>query len=403
MATHAVRTPLRRLPAVTGWSFLAAGFTARLPQAMTPLGVLLLVSAGSGDYGLGGFALAGYSAGCAIGGPVLGSLADRYGHRAVGVAAAVANVAATAMFVLLAGTHAVVAAAALGFANPQIGALARSRWAWLARGRSDGAGLLATAMAYEGSADEMSFVLGPALAGTLSVVAPWLPLVVAAALSGGGQIVFALHPTALPASRSARGRDREPLPWRTVATLGLVFAGIGIVFGATQTGLAAILGADGQRSLTGPVYAALGASSGVAGLLSTLLPARIPVRTKAIGAAALLAVLTLPLPFCHGPVSLAVALGCAGLAVAPLAIAATELAQRSAPARRVTTVLTVLGTVSVTGIALGAGVAGQLADRFGGSAAFVLPTVAALIAIVGALLTRPWGRRITAPRGRSRR
>lgn len=73
MATTDPRpVPLRRLPAATGWSFLVAGFAARLPQAMTPMGVLLLLaSAASGGYGLGGLALAGYSAGCAIGGPVL--------------------------------------------------------------------------------------------------------------------------------------------------------------------------------------------------------------------------------------------------------------------------------------------------------------------------------------------
>lgn len=39
MATTDPRpVPLRRLPAATGWSFLVAGFAARLPQAMTPMG-----------------------------------------------------------------------------------------------------------------------------------------------------------------------------------------------------------------------------------------------------------------------------------------------------------------------------------------------------------------------------
>ena len=49
-------------------------------------------------------------------------------------------------------------------------------------------------------------------------------------------------------------------------------AAIGLVFGASQTGVAARLDGLGRDGLTGPVYAMMGVGSAVAGLLTTRLP-----------------------------------------------------------------------------------------------------------------------------------
>lgn len=389
------RTPLRRLPATAGWSFLVAGFAARLPQAMVPMGTLLLVASATGSYAAAGLAVAAWSAGCAVGGPAIGALADRYGHRAVGLAAATGNSLAMAAVVALTWADlpqatTLATAAAVGITNPQTGSLARHRWALLARDRSDRRGFVGTAMAYEGAADETSFVLGPVLVGVIAALtAPTVPLLAAAALCLAGQVTFALHRTA-PAGRIT-GQDATPggpLPWRALAPVAVVLAATGTIFGSTQTGLTAVLGEGGDGALTGPVYAALGVTSGVAGLLTTLLPARFRLRGRIVTSAAALAVLLAPLPFASTPVTLA--LGCAlgGLAIAPMMISAYALAERTTPSGRGTTVMTVLATAGTVGVAAGSSVAGRLADTFGGAAALALPSIAALLALTSALATR---------------
>lgn len=390
----ALRTnhPLLRLPAVAGWSFLAAGFAARLPQAMTPIGMLLLVAATTGSYAYAGLAIAAWSVGCAVGGPLLGSCADRYGHRVVGLVAAGGNCAALVGFV---GTAygdgprlAVIAVAALvGATNPQAGSLARHRWAALLASDSRGGETVTAAMAYEGAADETSFVLGPVLAGTLAGIAgPAVPLLVAAAICLVGQLVFALHRTALTAAAPrGAGYVRPPLPWRAIVPLGTVLAAAGLVFGSTQTGLAAVLGEQGHGELTGLVYGALGVSSGAAGLASAVLPARFSLRRRVVLSAAALVVLAAPLPFASSPLSLAGGCALTGLAIAPMMIAGYALGERASPAGRGATVMTLLATAGTVGVALGAALAGQLADGVGAAAALAIPAAAALAALVGGL------------------
>lgn len=392
-----LRTPLRRLPAAAGWSFLVAGFAARLPQAMVPMGMLMLVASAAGSYAAAGLAVAAWSAGCAVGGPVIGILADRYGHRGVGLVAAAAN--SSAMVAVVAVTWAdlpqpavLAAAAAIGITNPQAGSLARHRWALLARERSDRRGFVGTAMAYEGAADETSFVLGPVLVGILAAAtAPTMPLLFAAALCLAGQVTFALHRTAPSGHGRVTTKDNvppPPLPWRAIAPIGVVLAATGMIFGSTQTGLTAVLDEAGAGALTGPVYAALGVTSGIAGLLTTLLPSRFRLRARIVASAAALVVLLAPLPLASTPATLTIGCALGGLAIAPMMISAYALAERGTPSHRGTTVMTVLATAGTVGVAAGATVAGRLADVSGGSTALVVPALAALVALGGAVLTR---------------
>ncbi|WP_328762843.1 hypothetical protein [Streptomyces sp. NBC_00272] len=77
--------------------------------------------------------------GQALGGPVIGRLADRRGHRPVLLAACGANAAAlVALVAAVLGGLPLAArmglAVAAGLTVPQVGPLARARWAHLARG-----------------------------------------------------------------------------------------------------------------------------------------------------------------------------------------------------------------------------------------------------------------------------
>ena len=151
-----------------------------------------------------------------------------------------------------------VLAAVIGLANPQAGAMARTRWAATARKRRDRHSFTATAMAYEGAVDESSFVAGPVLVSTIAALASstiglLLALLVAVVAQGG----FGLHRSALPgrstAPVTADTHPARPLPRLHLAGLLLAMAATGLVFGSSQTGVAARLDGLGHDGLTGPV------------------------------------------------------------------------------------------------------------------------------------------------------
>src|SRR5580693_3647678 len=65
------------------WRFSLAGIIGRMPMAMYGLGTVLLVSAGTGRYGVAGSVSAAASLGGALCAPQLGRLVDRVGQHRV--------------------------------------------------------------------------------------------------------------------------------------------------------------------------------------------------------------------------------------------------------------------------------------------------------------------------------
>ncbi|WP_037890036.1 MFS transporter [Streptomyces sp. NRRL S-87] len=182
-------------------------FLARLPAALCPVGTLLLINQrdGIGDAGT----LAGALwLGQALGGPLIGRLADRHGHRPVLLVSCTANAAVLAGLVaaVLGGlppAARIALACAAGLTVPQIGPLARTRWVRLA---GPDRALVGTALSFDTTLDEASFMVGPALAGLLAVtVHPAAALVLAAALILVFGTLFALHPTAPRGTTAAPG------------------------------------------------------------------------------------------------------------------------------------------------------------------------------------------------------
>ena len=95
---------------------LLAGFAGRLPSAMVPLALLLMVQQSTGSYAVAGIASATLGIAMAVMAPVLGRLADRRSPRVVLLAEAVAYPALLALLaaVVLSGASpvAIVAASA---------------------------------------------------------------------------------------------------------------------------------------------------------------------------------------------------------------------------------------------------------------------------------------------------
>ncbi|WP_425471502.1 MFS transporter [Sinomonas susongensis] len=382
------------LPDLAGAAFLPLGLFARLPLAMLTVGTLTLIAVESKSYALAGMAAGAVGIGSAIGAPILGALADRAGQTRVLLAAAALNTVAVTALVLTAltlgdadgGARAPVVVSALlsGLTTPQVGPFARARWMGLTEGRTLRALELDAALSYEGTADELTFVLGPALVGLLGAgVAPWLPLSAAALLTAISVTAFALHPTA----RAVRPIARHELPpvslreWAIVLVPVAAMIAMGTFFGSTQAALTAFAAEHGSPDLGGLLYAAVGLTSAIAALSVAVWPPAFSLASRWIVCAGCMLVFSLVLFIPDGLPSMTAALLLVGIPVGPIMVTVFGIGGRVAPHGRTGTVMTMLASGIVAGTALGSALGGQLAAGGGSAAAFVAPSAAA-----GALL-----------------
>lgn len=407
------------LPRLAGRSYIPLGLFARVPLAMQTIGVLTMVTAVSHSYAIGGFAAGAVGIGAAVGAPMIGYLADRLGQKRVLLVLAVINALLLLSTVILAytvvpgsgarfadgGTLAVLAAALLvGATSPQVGPLSRVRWMALSKklpGKEQGPAV-DTALSLEGTADEITFVLGPAMVGLLaSLVAPWLPLVIAALMTGVLVSLFALHHTAESVGpRAATGSTvgnagyvtKEKPKWLLVAVPVAGMLAMGTFFGSAQTSLTAFTGVYGSVDQAGLMYAIMGASSAFTALSVAYWPARFRYTWRWVVTAGLLAAgaALLLLPDSLGQMMWVLLL--VGLPVGPLMVSVFSVGSMVAPQQWMGTVMTALSSGIVAGTALGSAVAGSLAQNVGYSAAFVVPIVAAtvlfLLGLVSAVVLR---------------
>ncbi|WP_256939347.1 MFS transporter [Arthrobacter sp. BF1] len=404
---------------MAGTSYIPLGLFARVPLAMLTIGVLTMVTQVSNSYAIGGFAAGAIGLGAAVGAPFVGYLADRLGQKRVLLVAAIVNTLLVGAVVLLAyallpsdgarladGATLVVLFAALlaGSTSPQVGPLSRVRWMALSKKlpAKERGPAVDTALSLEGTADEVTFVLGPALVGLLaSLLAPWLPLVLAAVMTAVLVSLFALHPTVEAvgprmAASSTVGNagyvTKEKPRWLLVAVpvLGMLF--MGTFFGSAQTALTAFTGVHGSVDQAGLMYAIMGSSSAVTALSVAYWPEKFSYVWRWVLSAGLMAAgsAAFLLPTSLGQMAWVLLL--VGLFVGPVMVSIFSVGSKVAPQQWMGTVMTALSSGIVAGTALGSAVSGSLAQSVGYSAAFVVPLAAAsalfLLGLVSALVLR---------------
>jgi MFS family permease len=379
-----------------GRVFVLVGFVARLPPAMLTLGVTLYTAERLGGFGPAGTVVAAMAVGSGVGGPVVGGLADRLGQRIVGIGASVLvtiALAATVLTMAPGRTLLIPMAMAflLGATNPQVTAMARGRWSAMGRPRDDRRVFTSVAMSYEGVAEETTFVLGPVLVGLLQLVHPLAGLVVAGVLGLVLPIIFAVLPNTLGPVGSMASHEPVRVAWLRLVPVGLAVAAVGVVFGATSTGVAASLSAQGQPALAGIVYGGMGVGSAVSGLLTTRLPQSLDQRTRVLVFAGVLALVAPFVAIAPAPWWLMAACFLCGCGLAPVLIGSFAIAESVSPLARIGTVMTALGTCVVAGVAVGSSLAGLLIDHSGPSTALLLPTAAGVAALLAAVLARAQG------------
>jgi MFS family permease len=377
-----------RLPGAAAFS--AASFVFRMPIAIYPLGIVLIISARDGRYGFAGVLSAGYVFGNAVGGPVLSVLIDRYGQRRLIRPAAVVHLAGVVGLIVLLHTGApngwlVVPCVVFGFSYLPVASLVRARWSNLLSGRHE----LATALSIESVIDELIFVAGPLIATLLATqVDADLVLWLAVALVVAGSLWLAsLRATEPPAHPKDDAGHVSAL--RVPGLLLLTFAtvGMGATFASAEVSMVAFCGQHGHRGLSGLVLAAMALGSGLSGLAYGAVEWRSEVLTRLRTQAVVFAVLPVVLLAAGNVALLAVCAFVLGLGIAPALITAFGLIQQIVPARALTEGLTWASTGLNVGYGAGAALVGGVADAHGARAAFLLVIgSAAVFGVLGLVL-----------------
>ncbi|KQY64084.1 MFS transporter [Nocardioides sp. Root140] len=383
----------RRVLATPGaWQFSLSGFVGRLPISMGSLGIVLLISASTGSYGLAGTVASAYLFSNAVFAILQGRLVDRFGqHVVLPVAQTLFTVALSLMIwaVEADASRLVVHALAVvaGGALPQVGACVRARWSHvLPDGRS-----VQTAYALEGVVDEALFVTGPTAVTFLATA--WDPvagLVTAMTCGLAGTLALAAQRRTQPPSRAhhASSGDRPPMPWRTVIPLAVVCVALGVVFGSVEVITVAFSDEHGAKQWAGPLLGLWALGSLVAGLASGAVNWRTPPDARARWGVLALGLTMVPLAFVGSMAVMGGFLLLGGMAIAPTLIATLSATERAVPSSRLTEGMAILHTGLGVGVAPGAALAGLLIDAHGASPAYVVPAAAGLLGAAAAWSAR---------------
>ncbi|GAA2414547.1 MFS transporter [Actinomadura vinacea] len=397
--------PYRELLAVPGARlFVTAGFVGRMSMSMVGLGVVLLVSAVTGSYGIAGAIAATVSVSYAVGSPLSARFADRYGQHRVLVPLVVANAAGTAALILCVQLDLPVwtlfpAAALAGLTQVSLGAWVRARWSYALRERP---ARLHTAFSFETVVDESIFVLGPLIVTALAIgVHPAAGLGAAAAFTLTGCLALAAQrgTEPPPRPRTPEGGRGGVLANPAVRVITPVFLLMGMVFGGIDVSGVAFAEEQGRKGLAGVLLGCYALGSGTAALWYGARHWRGSLERRFGIGLALLAVAMAP-PVLVGDLYLMMAVVFfSGLAISPTIIPGFGLVERFVPGHQLTEGLALVSTSVGIGVAAGASTAGRVVDVHGAETAFLVPLLAALAAAaLGLPGTRALAKNMNFPR-----
>ncbi|MFJ4669764.1 MFS transporter [Kitasatospora purpeofusca] len=401
--------PYRRLFSRPGTvAFTLAGLLARLSMSMTGVSLVVLIAERRGSYALAGTVAAAGLVAVAIGMPLIGRLVDRFGQARVTVPAVLYNLVPLCGLLLCvrlgAPDWALYVCWAAGSAVPNLGGMARARWAHLLRDAPDDRHL---ANSLEQSLDELCFMAGPVLGMVLcTTVAPEAGMLAAGGVGAVGSLLFAAQRRTEPpttdradvtavvtgAGLGSGAADRSPLRVPALRVLALTFLSTGMVFGALDLTTVAYADALGNRPVAGGLLALVAAGSCVAGLVFGTLRPTGPAGTRFLrGVAAMAGLLLLPLAAGLGGAGLAllgVALFAAGTGTAPTMVTGMTLIQELLPLRQLNEAMAIAVSGIMIGISTGSALAGALAEHAGPGAGYWIPAGAAALALLIALAGR---------------
>ena len=390
MSSATYRTLLRAPGAAPFFLTAAVG---RVGIAMTSLGIVWLVHARTGSYATAGLVTGGFAVAEAVAGPQLARLIDRFGQHRVLPPALLAHAAAVAILLTLVAAVTpdwlmTAGGVLVGATIPQLGALSAARWAALLRDeRAEG---LPTAFALESLANEMAYLAGPALISILGASGyPEVGTVLAATLVVAGGLCFAAQRrTAPPASGAAeRHRTDRSLLRPGFAVLVGVNLVIGVFFGAMQISVTAFAVEHKAAATAAVLFTVSSCAALLAGWLYGLRRWRTAPPVQLAVATAGLAVGCLALLVAGSPVELGIGVALTGMAIPPILVLCTLLAQSAVHQAVLTQAFVWLNSASAAGAASAAAATGWAVTTFGAHGGFAVAAtatgVAAMLAVTG--------------------
>jgi len=383
-----------RLPGVVRVAAFAT--IGRLPFAIVPLSIVLLMREEGYHYGQIGAVVGAESLAVGVTAGFVGRLVDRVGRTHV-----ILVTGATTALVLCAGTLAIlsggpvwllVALAALqGATIPPISASMRSLWARLVPEET-----LETAYAFDAIQLELVFVIGPLIAASLATtISPAAGLL----LCAGFYLVAATGFATAPAARAVAPEEHvertragalRSAGMRTLVLVGTITA---ISFGALEVALTAFAEAEGSRAAVGPLVTVWAIGSVIGGLWYGGRSWSSPIEKRFLALMALLALGAAPLPFAPSIGAMGVLLVLTGFALAPLATTEYSLVAKLAPLGTATEAYSWQIVANVMGAAAGSLIAGLLAEEasveWALATAGIACTAGFLLALAGRRSLRP--------------
>jgi predicted MFS family arabinose efflux permease len=307
------------------WRFSAAGVIGRMPMAMFGLGTVLLISAGTGKYGVAGAVSAVGSLGYAFSAPRIARLVDGRGQRRV-------------LLPLL--TVFTIATAAL-------------------------------IVTVESVADELCFVIGPAAVTLLATeVFPAAGVGVAALLCLGGTLWFAAERRTEPvvaraAEPARRSRRVEGAAAPGLVVLAPVYLLLGAMFVSVDLSTVSFAQHSGHKPLAGLILGTYALGSATGGLWYGSRQWRSPLEIR-FAVTLILTVLGVA-TFWAQPnlVTLTCGIYLCGLTIAPTLIAGFSLVEAQAKPGRRTEAMSWLSSGIGVGLAIGSSVVGFILDAHG--------------------------------------
>ncbi|MEU7895893.1 MFS transporter [Nonomuraea sp. NPDC049152] len=391
MSSATYRT-LLHTPGVAAFFLTAAA--GRVGIAMTSLGIIWLVHGQTGSYALAGLVTGGFAVAEALVGPQLARLVDRFGQTRVlppTLLAHAAAVAALLAVVTLGSPNWLIVAGGVGVGAtiPQLGALSAARWSALLRG--DRSADLPTAFALESLSNGLAYLAGPVLVSAVGASGhPGLGTVLAATLVVSGGLAFAAQRRSAPPPASGaaeRHRAGRSLLRPGFAVLVGINLAIGVFFGAMQVSVAAFAVLHGAAGAAAPIYAVSSCSGLLAGWLYGLRRWRVAPRVQLALVAAGAALGCLPLLAADSLPGLGFAIALTGMAVPPILVLSSVLAEAAVHRAVLTQAFTWLNSASAAGSAGAAAVSGRAVDAFGAHGGFAVAAAAtavmAVLAVAG--------------------
>ncbi|WP_272477699.1 MFS transporter [Baekduia alba] len=363
---------------------LLSALVGRLPEAMVPLALLLLVRHEGGSYATAGAVAGAFAIGAAVGGPLLGRGIDRVGQTRVLIVVAIARSAALAGIVAVAPSSLAVAGVlcvAAGALTPPLEPALRALWPDLA-GHDEHA--LAAAYELDAGAQELIFVVGPLLVAVgVAVGSPALALDLASVIGLLGTLAFALAPP----TRAWQATEHGPSHWTAAVRapeVALLLA-IGLLAGAT-TGVVNVTATAfaehtlDDRDLAGWLLAAWAVGALAGGLTAAARRWKMGPDQRLTRLLIGFGIAFVPALFARSTPTMALAMAIAGAFLAPTLAAIFVLTGTRARTGAITETFAWLTSSFLVGSAAGAAAGGTLTGSGSGVQGFALAGAIALAA-----------------------